>query len=326
MNGRLLFLCSDHFDLYRIFQRGFERYSGCEVTTVLWRSYEYRNPAERLIGHVAKRWLKRNLRRIQASRNALAAVPPDSPFDYVVVICPELWYPAHLESVLQRAGRSIVYYWDGFDHFPAYRETLDWFDERITFDPVDAQRYGLKFVPNFYWHETRDDCPDQDLFFIGGADARLPRIMAIIARLESQGRKMMVRILCDDPALAAANTSRSITFIDRFLPAEEVAALAGKSRVLLDVHKEIQHGLSLRVFDAMGAGKKLITTNADIVNYDFYRPENIYVWDGDGASLPVDFFSTPYRELDEAIYHNYSQETWVKTVLGISGGADSYRC
>ncbi|HEY0091450.1 MAG TPA: lipopolysaccharide core biosynthesis protein rfaS, partial [Flavobacterium sp.] len=71
-----------------------------------------------------------------------------------------------------------------------------------------------------------------------------------------------------------------------------------------------------RVFEAMGLGKKLITTNPDIVNYDFYNPNNIFVWEESTNEIPEYFLNTPYEELPENIYRKYSQENWVKTIFG----------
>ena len=36
-----LFLCTDHFNLYKIFQKGLESYSGCEVTTIVNKKFKY---------------------------------------------------------------------------------------------------------------------------------------------------------------------------------------------------------------------------------------------------------------------------------------------
>ena len=52
------------------------------------------------------------------------------------------------------------------------------------------------------------------------------------------------------------------------------------SRCVLDSAQDGQLGLTIRVLEALGAKKKLITTNEDVINYDFYKPENIYVYEG----------------------------------------------
>ena len=63
--------------------------------------------------------------------------------------------------------------------------------------------------------------------------------------------------------------------------------------------------MTMRVFEAFGAGKKLITTNADIINYDFYRPENIYIFK-DKFDFNDIFFRSNSVEVSDEIKENYS--------------------
>ena len=325
--GRLLLLCPDHFGLHQVFARAFERHSGCALTEVLYRDRPLRGPLLRLANSLSKRLLRLNLRTWLESRRGLSAVRAAGHFDHAVVICPERWRPADLKAILARARRSVVYYWDGFDHFPVYRETLGLFDRRCTFDPLDAERYGLHLVPNFHDGDDREPPvpepePEADVFFIGAGTDRLPRLLQIAERLKARGLRLAIRLLIDDPEVRRRHAGAPIDFIDRPIPPEEARTLIRHSRVLLDVHKEVQRGLSFRAFEAMGARRKLITTNPDIVNYDFYDPENIHVWRPEGEPPPERFFSDPYRDPPPETFRKYGQENWVRTVLGI-GDADS---
>ena len=86
------------------------------------------------------------------------------------------------------------------------------------------------------------------------------------------------------------------------------------SKCILDSAQEGQLGLTIRVMEALGAKKKLITTNEDIVNYDFYKPENIYVYRGIIDYNDI-FFNTNYEELDGKIYSKYSCRRWLGEIL-----------
>ena len=48
------------------------------------------------------------------------------------------------------------------------------------------------------------------------------------------------------------------------------------SRSIIEIEDIDQNGLTLRSLESIFFGKKLITDNRDIVNYDFYKKENIY--------------------------------------------------
>ena len=63
------------------------------------------------------------------------------------------------------------------------------------------------------------------------------------------------------------------------LSSNEIVSYYDRSNIVLDISHPGQSGLTMRTFETIGAGKKLITTNADIKNYPFYNPENIFnIW------------------------------------------------
>ena len=72
----------------------------------------------------------------------------------------------------------------------------------------------------------------------------------------------------------------------------------------MEIQRTEQVGLSFRIFEALGHRKKLITTNKDIVNYDFYHPQNILVVDENTIEIPEEFVTSPYVEIEPA--HQYS--------------------
>lgn len=317
MKGKLLFVCIPHFGLYKIFEEGFKEHSGCEVQTIIYKDYKYKDKKEKIVNFLSKTFLRRNLKRLRGSAQNVAEVSRDEMYDYVFVICPEILLEHDLKFVTGRGKKSIVYYWDGFDHFPEYIPTMKYFDVRWSFDPVDVKKYNLNFITNFYFKEARNYSPEYDLFFVGSYDSRYETIAKIVRAVEKQGKKIAVSLYTDNLSkVTHKNIPPSITMINEYMPMTEANDLMRKSKIVLDIHKEIQHGLSFRVFEAMGMGKKLITTNPDIKNYDFYDPNNIFIWDDSTSEISEDFINSPYNELPEHTYKKYSRENWVKTVLG----------
>jgi hypothetical protein len=65
----------------------------------------------------------------------------------------------------------------------------------------------------------------------------------------------------------------------------------------------------------MGLQKKLITTNSDIKNYDFYNPNNILIIDIKRPEIPKAFFENEYEKLPEDIYNKYTLSGWIKNVF-----------
>lgn len=84
---------------------------------------------------------------------------------------------------------------------------------------------------------------------------------------------------------------------------------------MIDIQRDDQIGLSFRVFEALGYRKKLITTNIDIVNYDFYNPQNILVLDPNNIEIPKSFVESPYEDVPDHILAPYRIDNWVKKVF-----------
>ncbi len=59
----------------------------------------------------------------------------------------------------------------------------------------------------------------------------------------------------------------------------------------------------------------MITDNPNILNYDFYSPENICLIDPENIKISEDFFSKPYKPLDTAILGKYSLEHWIHNII-----------
>ena len=90
--------------------------------------------------------------------------------------------------------------------------------------------------------------------------------------------------------------------------------LIRNSKCILDSAQDNQNGLTIRVIETLGAKRKLITTNANIREYDFYKPENIYVYDNKFDFSDI-FFKSNYEEIDNDIYKKYSLRNWLNELL-----------
>lgn len=317
---KILFLCLNNFDLYKVFQNGFEKYSGFEVTTILYtgKDYKYKNNKQRILNFFSKKILGKNLKEIWQGKEYFENIDSTEKFDYSVTIAPNVFHKSVLKYLKNISNKSIVYYWDGFDHFPSYKDTIQYFDDCFTFDPIDAKTYNLKFLPNFYFAEDRNTNPSIDLFFLSSYDSRFPLIEKIVTTLESENNNIKIKVLQlprNKKDVITKPASTSIEFIDKPISFAETTALMKDTKIVLDIQKDIQRGLTFRVFEAMGLGKKLITTNTDIINYDFYNPNNIFIWTDDTSHIPDEFLNTPYQELPEEIYKKYSQKSWVNKIL-----------
>lgn len=312
---KVLFLCPDYFGIYKVIEKEIHNQLNCEVKSVIFVDYKYKNTFQKVQNFLAKTFLKKNLKKIWASQVRISTIAPDDYFDFLFVICPDFLLNDELQYVSERAKKRVVYYWDSFDNIPRYERTLPFFDIHYSFEPKDVAKYKLQFLTNFYYNTNRQPNPTNDIYFIGTFDERIKIIQDVIQSVSKYNKKFQILLQSKHQKIIDKYQSEHITFIKNTITFEESEKIYNNSKVILDVQKTIQKGLTFRVFEAMGKGKKLITTNEDIVKYDFYNSNNIFIWKEGTNTIPLSFFDTPYEELPQAIFEKYAIQNWIKTIF-----------
>ena len=230
----------------------------------------------------------------------------------------------------QPQAKWYLYQWDSLRNFPYIEQMQELFDKCYSFDREDcALNPKLKFLPLFYCRLYEDIGKQKksdfkyDFCFVGTAH---PKKYEFITRMSTQLKSVYpsqfiyfffpswivyVYRKFKNPELKHAKINE---FHFKPLHSEEMNEVYVESRCVLDSPQDGQLGLTIRVLEALGAKKKLITTNEDIVNYDFYRPENIYVYK-DRFDKNSSFFTEPYKEIDDEIYEKYALRNWLKEIF-----------
>lgn len=233
-----------------------------------------------------------------------------------------------LRAELPRA-RFIFYIWDSMHNKPKAQEILPFFDDCISFDPQGARDYGMRlrplfFAPGFDRPLTGEGNLRWDLSFIGTAHSDRYRIVAALDRTLALDVRRYWYLYLQAPWVFALQRSLNPNFRGarrsdfRFAPLAgvEVQDVFRGSRAILDVEHPRQAGLTMRTFEALGAGKKLVTTNAGVRDAEFYDPANIHVIDRNNPRVPDDFLRSPYRPVAEDLRRRFSLAGWADEVIG----------
>src|SRR5690606_14540183 len=96
---------------------------------------------------------------------------------------------------------------------------------------------------------------------------------------------------------------------------EENLKLVYNANILIDINNRIHNGLSFRVFEAIGFQKKLITTSDAIKTYDFYHPNNFFVWGHHTKQELDEFLEAPFVPLPADIREKYGFANWARYLL-----------
>ena len=59
----------------------------------------------------------------------------------------------------------------------------------------------------------------------------------------------------------------------------------------------------------------MVTNNLEIKKYDFYLPNNIFIFNDDKIEDLQTFLTTEYFPLEESIYKKYAFTNWINNIV-----------
>lgn len=251
-------------------------------------------------------------------------------YDYILVIKCDMT-PERILAKFRKEfpkAKMCLYLWDSVKNIPGILGKFQYFDTLHSFDMEDCKKYReLKFRPLFYadefCKEAKTDVQKYEVSFAGTVHSdRFAVIKQVRERTEKKGdsvwycylQSKFIYYFYKVTKREFANTK--ITDFDfKKLESKDIVEIVRQSKAVLDIQHPKQTGLTMRTIEMLGMNKKLITTNAAILNYDFYNPNNIKVVDRKNVVIDEMFLDTKYEPLSEEIYNKYSLHSWILEVL-----------
>jgi len=221
----------------------------------------------------------------------------------------------------------ILYLWDALKNRAGLEKNLSLFDACFTFDPNDAELYGMDFRPLFFspgFENATNVKLTYDLSFIGTAHSDRSSIVKAIQNSLGSNVLFYKYLYLQAPWVFYAHKIFNPSFAESSISEFRFSSLAKSvvqevffsSKAILDIEHPGQSGLTMRTFEALGSNKKMITTNHRIMDYDFYNPSNILVIDRHQHSHDVnDFLSGIPVAINPEIYNKYTLSGWIRETL-----------
>ncbi|KQM78520.1 hypothetical protein ASE74_13540 [Pedobacter sp. Leaf216] len=230
-------------------------------------------------------------------------------FDYFLVIRGfkmPLWFVKKIKS-LNPGLKLINYQWDSNTNSPFINLTpayniLPEFDVKLTFDYKDVEDHAqLNYSPTFYTDEikelgekTNNGNFKYDLFYFG---SYLPERYKGLLKFMEFAKKhnysvkfhfyMPIRYFIIERLKGVKIDWKLIKF-GKMSRTNYINNLS-MSKTIIDVSNTKQSGMAMRVLDALGSGKKVITTNKWVAKDDIYNPKQIAIIDIENIELPDGF-------------------------------------
>lgn len=254
----------------------------------------------------------------------------DAKIDIILVIKGEMISKKTLEEIKSRFPKAkvILYLYDSLKNIRGIKNKIKYYDEVYSFDRLDCERYGMTFRPLFCdIKEVRHDEQKKykyDICFYGTVYGdRFEIIDSVKSYCSHNGMSfysfcyLRAKFMCIFYFLTNSGFrklgTKGISFVPKTL--DEIAEIVTESNTILDANDRKQTGLTIRTLETLLSGKKLITTNSDIINYDLYNKNNICVIDREDINIPKEFIDKRFEPLDEKVRHRYTVEGWIEDVF-----------
>jgi len=276
--------------------------------------YKYPSLLYKIYNFFLKTLFKRNLKNIYYGNEVVNKLKKiNKKQDIILTIKGDFIDPKSILEFKKYTTKSIAFFNDSATRCPKIKRVLNCFDEVYSFEKKDCKSFNLKFISNWiYTSKTKEvDNYNFQVFNISSRDNRIATLSKIAQELKN--KNVAYKIIVYDKKNKIRD--ENLECISKPIPLSEVELHTNQSKVLLDINRNGQNGLSFRVFESIGLEKKLISTNEDLKNYDFYNPNNILIIDEKKPIIPIAFIQNNYEKIPEEVIRKYTVEEWSNQVF-----------
>jgi hypothetical protein len=245
----------------------------------------------------------------------------DSKYDYILIIRGEYITEKFLLKMFEKANitKKILYQWDSLQYLPNIRSLAHLFDRKLSYDPTDCRDQGFEYQPTFavkYFTSSQQNAVKMyDFSFVGSFDEHRYKYVDRLKKFaEKNGYSFQFRMKMSFVRFIIKKLTDSEFRLDwsevifKNIPLKEVSRIVRSSNIVLEILKDKQTGMTLRTFEVLGCGVKLLTNNTNIINEKFYDVNNICLFE----HLDMEFIARPFRQKD---MREYFIESWVDKIF-----------
>ena len=187
-----------------------------------------------------------------------------------------------------------------------------------TFDQNDALKYGIRYHPQIYSRKLSQSShsvkQSYDAFFVGQDKGRLSFLKSLKNIFDSIGLVLKLHIIRDDNVIYKHEDL--FLLASKPLGYDEYLNELNRSNCIIEIVQSGQSGLTLRSLEALFFGKKLLTNNRSIIEYDFFLPSNIFIIDDVINEKELrEFFLLEYESSVSKYQGTYEVEKFLNSIF-----------
>jgi hypothetical protein len=219
-----------------------------------------------------------------------------------------------IEGGLRDTQRLVLFFWNPvFIYSKALLNSLSSKWEKWTFDHDDAIRFGYWYGGQFCFDllfptNIDKNAEKSDIYFIGANKGRFRNLFILEKQLNYLGLKTCFRFISKIKSFFNHRYSDKVPYSKML-----VELISSKS--ILEYNQSEQKGLTLRAIESIYLGKKLVSTNRDIYNYDFYSPDRIFILGDRPTCEIIPFLSSEMDDYSPEIKSRYTFGSWLDRIL-----------
>lgn len=280
-------------------------------------------------------------RTVDVRHAALVEATAGAAYDRVVFLQVHQFAEANLArlKVLQPDATFVLYNWDALTTHD-YLPKVAFFDHVFTFDQRDATAHGFGYLPLFCVREMQDldrtGAPARSVYTVGNIVN--PRRYDAIKAFEAYCAENAIRFeafMKMSPVvylrfLRRGRIPRGVSL--RSIDPAAFRAMIERSAATFDfANHQAQSGHTMRTFENLCGGKKIITNNRFVREEAFFSDERFLVYDGQDRfdfTGVAEFLDAGLADRD-ADYPEYHIQAFARQLMGLPaldgdlrGGAD----
>ena len=247
-------------------------------------------------------------------------------FDNAIIIKGELLTDEFLINLRKSLPKTrfVLYQWDSLKNYN-YLDRIKYFDAVFSFDYEDCFKYKqILYLPLFYSKEyesiasVKVDDYKYDLFFLGyNHSIRVPKLLEIIKFCEEKGLRYSFNLMTTiSERIQLMRYRNKINCSFNPWKFQDFSDIYTVSKAIIDISSPYQTGLPIRIIEAFGADKKIVTTNLNIINEEFYDPKMIFIWGKDNPEDLTNFFNQKHERKGS---EKYSVKSFVSKLITLNG-------
>lgn len=242
-------------------------------------------------------------------------------YDYLLVIRGYKMEASFVDAIKKRNPgiTTLLYQWDSIHAWESdYRHLLPVFDKTFTFDYADAALLNIPYVPTFHTDEY-SNMPERKkeydfLFCTSYTREKYEFMQQLVDYCRQKGYRLKTHIYISTKRyiterLKGYSINRTDIAFHR-INRHAYADLFSRSGAIVDFAGTTQTGLTMRVVDALGAGKRVITNNPAVAQEPGFNDRQIIIFDTHHFVLP-DWVTS-----DETFEkRDYSADQWLTRIF-----------